>query len=467
MKIASRESEATSSRRSGSGSGSAKKRRSASAAGVATNDDRLLYIAAVAFFAMVLLAPAMVVREMAIGDISASGEGSVVRQIGYVLILLFSIFATWKQGPGLKALIMPWPLMLALGWCWISLAWAINPGVAVRRLVLMTIVVWNTFIIMQAAGYDRTIKVLRFLFVAILIAGYITVAIAPSIGIHMMLDGDIQLTVVGNWRGLMGHKNIAGAACAITLMLFLYDTKQIKPVLRWAVLLAAAFFLYKAQSKTSFGMLLIALLCGWIFQRYDERIRSFAIPMIMFLTAAGWFFYSTYQSFVFENLLNPKFFTGRGFIWDAMIRYAGEHLLLGAGYGSFWDAGTDSPIYDYGQGFVKTAGSGHNGYLDLLVAVGVPGVLLAVFAAVVWPAWKLLASRITPQRGALAVALLVFCMGHNVTESSLLERDTLVGVIMMVAVAIAQNWEQVGTASRKMSGADIFAALSQRRREPA
>lgn len=433
---------------------------------VRSSDDKLLYIAGAAFFTMVLLAPLMVVREAAIGDISASGEGSTFRQVAYVLILLFSIFAAMRQGPGAKALIMPWPLLLALGWCWISLSWAINPGVAVRRLVLMTIVVWNTFIIMQAAGYDRTIKLLRILFVVSLVADYLAVLIEPSVGIHEMLDGDIQLTVVGNWRGLMGHKNIAGAACAVTIMLFFYDAKQMKQWLRWGVIAAAAFFLYKAQSKTSAGMLGIALLCGWIFQRYDERIRSFAIPMIMFVTAIGWFFYSTYQSFVFANLLNPKFFTGRGFIWDAMFRYASEHILLGAGYGSFWDAGQDSPIYDYGQGFVKTAGSGHNGYLDLLVAVGLPGVLLAVFATVVWPAWKLLASRITPQRGAMAVALLLFCMGHNVTESSLLQRDTLIGIVIMVAVAIAGNWEKVGVQGvKKFSGGDLFAALASRRRE--
>ncbi|MBB4857242.1 O-antigen ligase [Novosphingobium chloroacetimidivorans] len=437
----------------------------AAPASQSSGKDRLLYIAGFAFFTMILLAPAMVVREVAAGDISGSGEGSAVRQIGYVAILAFSIFAAMKQGPGAKALIMPWPLLLALAWCWLSLSWAINPGVAIRRLVLMTIVVWNTFIVMQAAGYERTIKILRILFVTVLIAGYLVVVAYPQMGVHMMLDGDIQLTVVGNWRGLMGHKNIAGAACAMTILLFLYDAKQIKSWIRWAVIAAAAFFLFKAQSKTSAGMLGIALLCGWIFQRYDERIRSFAIPMIMFLTAAGWFFYSTYQSFVLENLLNPKFFTGRGFIWDAMIRYSSEHILLGSGYGSFWDAGQDSPIYDYGQGFVKTAGSGHNGYLDLLVSVGLPGLVLVVFAAVIWPAWKLLSSRITPQRGALAVAMLLFCMGHNVTESSLLERDTLIGVMMMIAVAIAQNWEQVGTVTRKMSGADIFAALSQRRRE--
>ncbi|VWX52931.1 hypothetical protein [Novosphingobium sp. 9U] len=174
----------------------------AASASQSSGKDRLLYIAGFAFFAMILLAPAMVVREVAAGDISGSGEGSSVRQVGYVAILLFSIFAAIKQGPGKTSLIMPWPLLLALAWCWISLSWAINPGVAVRRLVLMTIVLWNTFIIMQAAGYERTIKMLRILFVTLLVGDYLVVAVYPPMGVHTMLDGDIQLTVVGNWRGL-------------------------------------------------------------------------------------------------------------------------------------------------------------------------------------------------------------------------------------------------------------------------
>lgn len=430
-----------------------------------SSDDKLLYAAGFAFFSMILLAPAMIVQEMAAGDVSGSGQGSIVRQIGYVAILAFSIFAAFRQGEGAKSLKLPWPLLVALGWCWFSLAWAINPAVGLRRLVLMTIVVWNTFIIMQAAGYDRTLKILRSLFVIALGLNFLTVLVNPSVGTHVILDSDIQLTVVGNWRGLMGHKNIAGALCAITIMLFLFDAKHIKMSIRAGVVAASMFFLVMAQSKTSFGMLAIAVLCGWIFQHYDERIRRFAIPMIMFITSIGWFYYSSYQTFVFDNLLNPKFFTGRGFIWDAMIRYARENLMLGAGYGSFWDAGLDSPIYDYGQGFVKTAGSGHNGYLDLLVSIGLPGLLLAVFAAVIWPAWKLLSSPVTPQRGALAVALLLFCMGHNVTESSLLERDTLIGIIIMISVAIAQNWEKFAKVTKKASGSDVFAVLSQRKRE--
>ena len=424
----------------------------------------LLYASAAAFFSLVLLAPFMLIVEVSADQVQLTGEGSSARQVGYLIILAASIFAALRFGEGWRALLLPWPMLLALGWCWLSLAWAVNPDIGVRRLVLTTIAVWNTFIIVQTAGYERTMNVLRALFVVLLAINFITVLVDPAVGIHLAKPNGLGNALIGNWRGLMGHKNVAGAVCALTVILFMLDGKRINTVLRIAVIVAAGFFLFKAQSKTSAGMLPIALICAWIFQSYDEKIRKFAIPLIMFFTALGWFLYSSYTSVVLANYLNPNFFTGRGQIWSAMLRYAGDNLTYGSGFGSFWNVGADSPIYEYGQGWISGLATGHNGYLDLLVSVGLPGLLIIVFATIIWPIWRLLVSRILPERGAVAVAFLLFCMGHNITESGLLERDAIVGVIMMIAVAIAQNWERIGVpVVQKASGADVFAILARRR----
>jgi O-antigen ligase len=430
--------------------------------------DGWLYAAATAFFTMVLLAPNLLAATSASEIAGNVDEGSVVRQVAYLLILATSIFAAIRQGTGAKSLIMPWPILLVLGWCWLSLTWAVNPDVAMRRLVLTTVIAWNTFIIVQSAGYERTVAVLRVVFVGVVLASYVAVAAAPHLAVHEMLESNISTALVGNWRGLLGHKNIAGSACAITILLYVFDAKQIHRWLRYAVIAAAAYFLFRAQSKTSAGMLGIALLCGWIFMRFDDKIRAFAIPLIMFGTAIFWFLTSVYQRFVLDNLSNPALFTGRGFIWDTMLRYSADHLALGAGFGSFWRAGPNSPVLEYAKGFVATAPTGHNGYLDLLVTIGLPGLLLAIAVIAIWPIAKLLMSRVAPERGALVLAVLLFAVGHNITESSLLDRDALVGVMMLITFAFAHNWEMVGgQGGKKTGGGDVFSALAQRRREHA
>lgn len=427
----------------------------------------LLLLAGAAFFVMVLLAPLMTFNEVVSGQTSFTGEGNVLRQYIYVAILALAIYAAIKEGKGAKALILPIPIFAALAWCWLSLAWAVDPSISLRRLVVTTIAVWTAFIIVQGAGYERSVAILRAVLVAALVGNYLVVVLDPPLGIHMIQDASASTALIGNWRGFMMHKNVAGAICAVTMLLFVFDARKVNPVLRILVIAGAAYFLFKAQSKTSGGMLAIACLAGWVFQAYDNRIRTFAVPIIMFLTAAGWFLYSTYKDFAVETYLAPTSFTGRGLIWNTLLRYAGDNLLFGAGFGSFWNIGSGSPIYQYGQGFVRDVTVAHNGYLDLLVTIGLPGLLLAVFAAIVWPVWRLLVSRISPTRGGLTIALLLFCMGHNITESSLLDRDSLIGVLMMIAVAMSRSWEKNVSPAAQQSGRDVFAALKQRVQQPA
>jgi O-antigen ligase len=118
-----------------------------------------------------------------------------------------------------------------------------------------------------------------------------------------------------------------------------------------------------------------------------------------------------------------------------LFHYAQDHLWTGAGFGSFWNVGDESPVYKYGQGFSTLVAVGHNGYLDLLVTVGLPGLMLAVIAVFIWPMMRMLTTHsLRPAKGGLICALLVFCIGHNFTESSLLDRDALTGMVAILVV---------------------------------
>ena len=422
-----------------------------------TLNSRILIFSGLAFFLLVLIGP--VITNM--DGQNGTDSGSLLRQIGYVLTFGLLVFAVLREGLGTWALRVPLPIGIALAWCWISLAWAINFDVALQRVVLTTISVWFAFILVRGGGYERSLEVLRLVLVIALVGNYLTVWLDPPFGMHLSYD---VTAIYGNWRGMMGHKNFAGAAAAITILLFVFGPGKLHPAVRFAIIAAATYFLYKTQSKTSGGMVAIALIAGWIFLRFDRSIRRFAIPLLMVLSAAMLFLDSIFFSAMsYDQILNPKAFTGRGLIWGALLRYAQDHWLLGTGFGSFWNIGFESPVYTYATGFVREISVGHNGYLDLLVTIGAPGLALALIAAVIMPTVKLLTSKMSSRRGALTVALLVFCVGHNCTESSLFERDSFVGVMMMIAVAYAYGWyareEQKGQSA---GGQDVFAALRRR-----
>lgn len=429
---------------------------------ISSSAQTVLFVAGLLFIGLVLVGPILTFSAATPGAAQLTGEGSIQRQIGYVLVLALIIYGAVRSGRGYKSLLIPVPIALALAWCWLSLTWAVDPGIALRRLILTTIAVWSTFILIQGATYKQSLLILRVSMLAALVGNYLTVLLAPATGIHLALDSEVPTAIIGNWRGFMTHKNFAGAATALCMILFVFDAEKIPKWVRGAVLIAAAFFLFKTQSKTSAGMVAMSMLIGWVYLGFDTQIRRFAVPLLMLVAAIVLVLDSAYQDFAVQNFLSSQAFTGRGYIWSAMLRYVETNWELGAGFGSFWNIGPDSPIYDYGQGFVREVTVGHNGYLDLLVTIGLPGLLLVVFAAVVWPTWKLLSGKILPERGALATALLVFCVGHNMTESSLFERDSLIGVIMMAAIAIAQNWHEDERRDASRDARDIFAVLSRR-----
>src|SRR5690606_37833284 len=109
---------------------------------------------------------------------------------------------------------------------------------------------------------------------------------------------------------------------------------------------------------------------------------------------------------------------------------------------------TASPVFTYASNWVTRVTVGHSGYFDQLAAVGFPGLILMVFALIVWPLFRLLASTsISPQQGALISTIIIFSIGHNVTESSLFERDMNVSVLLYFGAAFAQVTTKVSLPS--------------------
>lgn len=422
---------------------------------------RHLRIATIALLALVFLAPLMTYNQLPL-----TGEGSAQRQLGYLLILGLALFGAQPAVAGWKLVPLPLPLLLALGWCWLSLAWAIDPSIGVRRLLLTTALIWTIFIVVRFAGYRATVDVLKYGLLAGLVLNYLFVFIDPATGIHLMKDSAMPTALIGNWRGFMVHKNFAGAACAITILVFLLDRDKLHWALRAAIILAAGYFLFRSQSKTSAGMVVLSLAAAWIFQAFSRKWRAYLIPALFIVGAIGWTVTSAYRNVIESSYLDPAAFTGRGQIWSVLISYAKDHLLLGTGFGSFWNIGPDSPVYLYGKGYVTLISVGHNGYLDLLVTVGLPGLVLIVFATIVWPLLRLLRSEgIAAEQGALVTALLLFCVGHNITESSLFERDAFVGMFMMFAVALAQEisrHRRKSSSGKRSDGNDLLRAMKKR-----
>ncbi|WP_406858540.1 O-antigen ligase family protein [Alsobacter sp. KACC 23698] len=244
-----------------------------------------------------------------------------------------------------------------------------------------------------------------------------------------------------NWRGVLIEKNIAGAISAITIILFIFDAGHIRLAVRALVLSVAFVFLYFTKSKTSLGLLGPVTVAGWLLLPYRidyKLLVSIGIVMsCLGIVLVGYI----YLTDLMPYLQADDTLTGRVLIWPALVSYWQENWILGAGFGSFWDIGSDSPIYRYTASWVTQVGNGHNGYLDLMAQLGTPGIFLAVSSLLIIPFSKLLSLRgIDPCARSLYVAMLIFCAAHNLNESSMLDRDSPMNIILFVTVALV--WRQ-------------------------
>ncbi|MFN3786038.1 MAG: O-antigen ligase family protein, partial [Thiothrix sp.] len=242
--------------------------------------------------------------------------------------------------------------------------------------------------------------------------------------------------LAGDWRGIMMSKNIAGAVCSVTIIYFLFGPGKLPHWIRWPVVIAAAVFLFFSQSKTSGVMVVGAIIIALLYANFKSRYRGIAIAIVFLLFMAAAVLVTIYANPIRSLANDPTAFTGRMQIWTMLLRYAADSNYMGAGFGAFWST-ANSPVYSYATNWVARIHAGHSGYLDLLVTVGAVGVVLVVISVIIAPAFNLLRLPFgAAQDGALPLAVLFFGAGHNATETSMFDRDTIVNVFMLIAVAM-------------------------------
>jgi O-antigen ligase len=396
---------------------------------------RSAYLASLAVGLLMLLV--FLGPRLALMPLQSTGDGNPVRQILYLGGLGLTMWAARVHVEPQRLLVVPISLAVALGWCALSLTWSGEPGTGLRRLILTLTLVLSVFLAIRTAGFDRSVKIIQITFLICLGLNFAAVAVLPT-GVHHAVEiGDPAL--IGNWRGILVHKNFAGSVTAMTIIFLALGPQFLKPALRYAALGAAAFFLYMTHSKTSGAFAIGCVAIGFLFNGYNPRFRALVIPVLLIFTCLTVLVLQDHLSDLLAPFNRPDALTGRVQIWPVLINYASAHPWTGAGYGSFWNSGPDGPVFDYARSWVTGLGNGHNGYLDLLVQVGFPGLALAVFATMILPMAKLFSSQsIQPGRGGLLLAMLLFCIGHNITETSLFERDAIVQVFLMMAVALIE-----------------------------
>jgi O-antigen ligase len=347
----------------------------------------------------------------------ASAEGNMLRKAALFLLGATSAIAFfWRGGYSLRIRGLMGVLIVgAVVWCMASWLWAIEPGIAARRLLA------SGCVAMAALAAARWLSPREL--AAVALAGTTT---------FLTLGGLVEIAL-GTWQPWRGdyrfagtlHPNAQGLSCAVLVIAALELARQSK---RWRtafLLLAAAGFigLWLTKSRTPLAALAGAEIGFWFLASPWKTKLVGGLAAVWAICAALLIIGPTVAERVFDAAMLGRedneqvaSLTGRVPLWEELSGSIERRPLQGYGFNSFWTSDQIDEISETQSWAISVA---HSTYLDLTLGIGLVGVTLwiaVVAMGLFTAAWR---QANSPSIGfAFIGVLLMFALLHGALESA-------------------------------------------------
>jgi O-antigen ligase len=347
--------------------------------------------------------------------------------------------AVWRAAMGNPLTVVLLALALA------SVLWSLSPEDTVRRCFAIT---GTTLLgLYLAARFEpgELIRLLGWAFAVVMVLSVLFVLANPGVGI----SGPPH---PGAWRGVFSHKNGMGQTMLLGLLTFivLAVTSRNK---RWPIMMAvgAAGLLALSTSKTPLAVGCVLLLVSALVRamhRHPDRAGYLGALTVIGVLAAPFIVFVVLEP-VLTLLGRDLTLTGRTDIWQMAWGAIQESPLVGYGYSGFWTA-SSGPVLDIWYIAGWQVPNAHQGFLDLMLAFGVLGLLIYGLLFLRTMTRTLRSVR----RGDLWVALWSVCvltlfLIYGFVESNIMEQNKMSWVLFVALAAYAGRPERDGATGHR------------------
>jgi O-antigen ligase len=370
------------------------------------------------------------------------GGGDIVNQLGFGAAGALSICSLLMLTDRrlVFALLSPWWLLL---FCFLGMA-ILNtpsPGDTLRSAAFSLIgIAAVSAVLVLPRDADAFSRVL--VWVGLLVIGlcYVGLVAMPAVAIHQ--PGEAEAQHAGLWRGLFTHKNIAGPVMANLSFAGIYLWRRGWRTVGLAMFVLAMIFVFNTGSKTASATVALAAFLVAVPGLFGLRRLSVALILlslvIMAVATLGIVFIDPVKHLA--SVLAPDLtYTGRTSLWE----FAGEMIArrpwTGYGYENFWMTGTvENTLHPFDREWdVRGAIHSHNGYLDLAIAFGLPGLTVAVVTLILVPLRDYLRVPLYRENVLLAdlfMMIVAFSLFNAFLESFFFRRADPVWMYLAMAV---------------------------------
>jgi O-antigen ligase len=387
--------------------------------------------------AWISMRPFIDLSDMLITDIAMGNETWTYAAFGCFALLTVAL--AMRDGKrGFATLVSPGYLALG-GWILATVIMSLEPGTSARRFVLALCVVAVAASLMLLPKTQAELR--RWLAIAILTllaVCYLGLLLAPNLSIHLATDAQ-EPALAGDWRGVFGHKNMAAGMMAMLLFLGIYVVRAGSWLPGGIAVALTLLFLINTEGKSALALcvaVLVLTACATMIRSFWGRALVLLMPLVLLnLIGIG--------SVVSENLAAisralplDTTFTGRTDIWTFGLQTAQLKPWTGYGFSSFWGSSAVQNL-PLGMEWAATAAHSHNGYLDMTLATGLPGLALLIAMFVIAPLRNFHAADCGGNNGPLALALLqvwLFGIYLSSLESFFFDRADPMWFTLLMAV---------------------------------
>jgi exopolysaccharide production protein ExoQ len=363
-----------------------------------------------------LLPPYM--REAALlgGDMTVgSPEWRLILTVSYLVIVM--VLLPWYRET-IFVLRRNWSLVALVLFALLSSLWAEMPDLVLRKSIgLFGATLWGIALAVRFSFQDH-LRILSWIFRIIAVLSLACIVLLPSYGISKD----------GVWRGIFEYKNALGSMMGLSVLVewqLPADSRISKIVKSLALLLSAVLLLF-SDSITPTVVLIVALPLIEIYKFAALRLR---IPLYAIFLAtsiaviAGVTLLVANSDSVTSALGRSSNLSGRTEIWSLVLSAIAERPIAGYGYSGFWLGATpESAVINRVMGGLIMYS--HNGYLEILLTLGVIGLLLTL-AFLGMGMKRALSFSEQRQSGTelWPLAFLLYFILHNLGECSILIQD--------------------------------------------
>ncbi len=374
--------------------------------------------------------------------VTRAAEHSLSSRIVFLSLGLFAVAGLLSRRGTRLRIIGPlgWTLLFFASWAVLSLAWAEDADLTLRRLAAFGI------LCLAAAATARRCSLREIILLTFFCSGlFLFIGVSAEIAL-----GTFRPFTSGyRFAGTL-HPNGQGMNCALLLLsgVAAADTgKQRRMLFRACALLGLAFLIFTG-SRTAFAAAIVALAVylGAVCSRPTKIAIACAlgVALCVLLLVLGKALVPDLKSAAMlgRDDLAIESFNGRTGIWGDVGPYIHLRPIIGYGYGGFWTPAHISVISEEeGWGVPE----GHSAYLECLLNLGLVGLAAYVLALLGGIARSFALHRASQAHTfAFTGAFLTFCLAHGLLESAVLLSMQLSFLAMAVLIELGFRSQELG-----------------------